>query len=80
MDSGIVLAAFGCWVLADFGGGELLVDLLSFFSIWIALVYAMMILNLSMQTTGTPGGVEREHVKVLHNFNCSSYPLIIDIT
>ena len=24
MDFGIVLAAFGCWVLADFGGGELL--------------------------------------------------------
>ena len=24
MDSGIVLAAFGCWVLAAFGGGELL--------------------------------------------------------
>ena len=80
MDSGIVLAAFDCWVFAAFGGGELLEDLLSFFSIWLALVYAMMILNLSMQTTGTPGGVEREHVKVLHNFNCSSYPLIIDIT
>ena len=24
MDSGVVLAAFGCWVLAAFGGGELL--------------------------------------------------------
>ena len=24
MDVGIVLAAFGCWVLAAFGGGELL--------------------------------------------------------
>ena len=24
MDFGIVLADFGCWVLADFGGGELL--------------------------------------------------------
>ena len=24
MDSGIVLAAFGCWVLEAFGGGELL--------------------------------------------------------
>ena len=24
MDSGIVLAAFGCWVLAAFGGGKLL--------------------------------------------------------
>ena len=80
MDSGIVLAAFGCWVLAAFGGGELLSEILSFFSIWLALVYAMMILILSMQTTGTPGGVEREHVKVLHNFYCSSYPLIIDIT
>ena len=56
MDSGIVLAAFGFWVLAAFGGGELLADLLSFFSIWLALVYAMMIKNLSMQTTGTPGG------------------------
>ena len=43
VDSGIVLAAFGCWVLAAFGGGELLADLLSFFSIWLALVYAMMI-------------------------------------
>ena len=56
MDSGIVLAAFGFLVLAAFGGGELLADLLSFSSIWLALVYAMMILNLSMQTTGTPGG------------------------
>ena len=28
----------------------------------------------------TRGGVETEHVKVLHNFNCSSYPLIIDKT
>ena len=28
----------------------------------------------------TRRGVEREHVKVLHNFNCSSCPLIIDIT
>ena len=37
MDSGIVLAAFGYWVLAAFGGGELLADLLSFFSIWLAL-------------------------------------------
>ena len=50
--SGIVLAAFGCWVLAAFGGGELLADLLCFFSIWLALVYAMMILNLSMQASG----------------------------
>ena len=56
MDSGIVLAAFGCWVLADFGGGELLADLLSFSSLWLALFYAMMILNLSMHTTGTTGG------------------------
>ena len=80
MDSGIVLAAFGCWVLAAFVGGELLIDLLSFSSFWLSLVYAMMILNLSMQITGTPGGVEREHVKLLYNFNCSSYPLIIDIT
>ena len=56
VDSGIVLAAFGCWVLVAFGGEELLADLLSVFSIWLALVYAMMILNLSMQTTGTPGG------------------------
>ena len=45
MDSGIVLAAFGCWVLAAFGGVEVLADLLSFFSIWLAVVYAMMILN-----------------------------------
>ena len=24
MDSGIVVAAFGCWLLESFGGGELL--------------------------------------------------------
>ena len=63
MDSGIVLDAFGCWVLAAFGGGELLADLLSFFSIWLALVYAMMVLNPSMHTTGTTGGgEERDYV------------------
>ena len=28
----------------------------------------------------TRGGVEREHLKLLNNSNCSSYPLIIDIT
>ena len=62
MDFGIVLAAFGCWVLAAFGGGELL-DIaiptlrpLVFLLSLAALVYAMIILNLSMQTTGTPGG------------------------
>ena len=56
VDYGIVLAAFGCWVLAAFGYGELLADLFYFSSIWLALVYAMMILNLSMQKIGTPGG------------------------
>ena len=50
-----MLAAFGCLVLVAFGCGELLADLLSFSSICLALVYAIMILNLSMQTTGTPG-------------------------
>ena len=62
VDSGIVLLAFGCWVLAAFGGGELLTIAITtlkplFFSyLWLALAYAMMILNLSMQATGTPGG------------------------
>ena len=68
MDFGIVLAAFGCWVLAAFGGGELLADLLSFSYLWLSLVYAMMILNLSMHTTGTPGG-GGGHVKIQHNSN-----------
>ena len=84
---GILLDAFGCW---DLGVGSLWrwgnlgycyfpqLYLLSFSSLWLALVYAMMILNLSMHTTGTPGG--GEHVKWLHNYNCPSYPLTIHIT
>ena len=64
MDSGIVLAEFGCWVLEDFGDGELLADLLSFSYIWLALVYAMMIFNMSMQKTGTPGGGGERACKV----------------
>ena len=60
----MALAAFDCWVLAAFDGGELLVDLLFFSSIWLALVCAMMILNLSMQTTGTPGGGGERACKV----------------
>ena len=51
--------------------------LLNLFSIWLSLVYAMIILNLSVHTTGTPGG---NHIKWLHNYNCPSYPLIIRIT
>ena len=64
MDSGIVLAAFGCCVFAASGSEELLAELLSFSSIWLALVYAMMISNLSMQTTGTPGGGGERTCKV----------------
>ena len=64
MDSGIVLAAFGCCVLSAFGSGEILADLLSFSTICIALVYAMMILNMSMQTTGTSGGGGERACKV----------------
>ena len=41
-----------------------------------SLVYAMMILNMSMHTTGTPGG-GGEHVKLLHKYNFPSYPNII---
>ena len=64
MDVGIVLDAFGCWVLEAFGGGELLADLLSFIYLWLALFYAIMILNLIMQTTGTPGGGGERACKV----------------
>ena len=38
--------------------------LLSFYSLWLALVYAMMILNLSMHTTATQGGGGERACKV----------------
>ena len=57
-----------CWKPLAVGNYLLVISpnlhLLSFSSLWLALVYAMMILNPSMHTTGTPGGgVDREHVK-----------------
>ena len=57
-----------CWQTLDAENSWLLIlphfHLLYFLSIWLALVYAMMILNLIMHTTGTPGeGEKRKHVK-----------------
>ena len=39
-------------------------NLLSFSYLWLALIYAMMILNLSMHTTGPPGGGGERACKV----------------
>ena len=72
-----------CWQPLAVGNSSLLLlpnlYLLSFSYIWLALVYAMMRLNPSIHTTGTPGG-GGDHVKCLHNYNCPSYPHIIHIT
>ena len=62
--------AVGTLLLAAFGCGELLAIAipklvpLDFSSLWLALVYAMIILNLSMHTTGTPGRGGRGACKV----------------
>ena len=58
--------AVGTLMLAYFGCGELLANifphllLFYFSSLWLALVYAMMILNLNMHTTVTLGGGGRD--------------------
>ena len=84
MDSGIVLAAFGCWVLVAFGGGELLAiaiptlrPLVFLLSLACPCLCNDDIKSEHADNRHTSGG---GHVKLLHNSNCSSYPLIIHIT
>ena len=69
MDFGIVLAAFGCWVLAAFGGGELLaiaipplIPLVFLLYLACPCLYNDDIKSEHAQNRHTRGG-EREHVK-----------------
>ena len=79
------LLGYWCWQPLVVGNSWILLFphlyLLCLSSLWLALVYAMMRLNMSIHTTAIRGGGgDREHVKLLHNSNCPSYPLIIHIT
>ena len=74
-------------MLAYFGGGELLaiaiptlVPLVFLFSLACPCLCNDDIKSEHAHNRHTGGGVEREHVKSLHNFNFPSYPFIIDIT
>ena len=86
---GIVLAAFGYWDLgvAAFGSGELLdiaiptlAPLVFLLSLACPCLCNDEIKSEHAHNSHTSGGGKREHVKLLHNSSCHSYPLIIHIT
>ena len=75
----LVLAAFGSWKLLAVAIPTL-VPLVFLLSLDFPCIYYDEIKSEPAHNRQTRGGVEREHVKLLHNSNCPSYQLIIHIT